>query len=267
MAITAKNLTQSLEASLRRLRTDYIDLYWLHAWDFTTPVEEVMRALDDAVRAGKILYVGISDAPAWLVAKANTMAALRGWTPFVGLQIQYSLVERGVERELLPMARDFDIGVTAWSPLGMGVLSGKYNQKAGGKTAPDRPDSGRLANPALADLELTSARNLEIAAQVQKIAGAIGRTPSQVALSWLRQKGVIPIVGTRKASQLKENLEYLAFDLTAEQVQQLDEVSHIELGFPYEFLESHARRPLFGDTFDSIDNHHRLAQKAGMRSV
>jgi aryl-alcohol dehydrogenase-like predicted oxidoreductase len=122
-----KNLVHSLDASLKRLKTDYIDLYWLHAWDFLTPVEEVMRALDDQVRAGKILYVGVSDTPAWIVAQANTLAALRGWTQFAGIQMEYSLIERDVERELLPMARTFGMAVTPWSPLGGGVLSGKYN--------------------------------------------------------------------------------------------------------------------------------------------
>src|SRR6188472_3405035 len=125
-----KNMTQSLEASLKRLNTDYIDLYWVHAWDPLTPIEEMMRALDDMVRAGKILYIGISDAPAWIVSQANTVANLRGWTEFTGLQIEYSLIERTPERELLPMASALDIGVTAWSPLGGGVLTGKYNNKS-----------------------------------------------------------------------------------------------------------------------------------------
>ena len=123
-----KNMIQSLEASLRRLNTDYIDLYWVHAWDPLTPIEEMMRALDDMVRAGKILYIGVSDAPAWIVSQANTLANLKGWTEFTGLQIEYSLIERTPERELLPMADTLNIGVTAWSPLGGGVLTGKYNK-------------------------------------------------------------------------------------------------------------------------------------------
>src|SRR5690349_7816930 len=121
-----KNLRASLETSLRRLRTDYLDLYWVHMWDRDTPIEETMRALDDAVQAGKVLYVGISDAPAWVVARANTLAEWRGWSPFIGLQVPYSLLQRDVERELLPMAESLGLGVTAWSPLGGGVLSGKY---------------------------------------------------------------------------------------------------------------------------------------------
>nr|HMQ54595.1 aldo/keto reductase [Anaerolineae bacterium] len=123
-----KNMVQALEASLKRLKTDYVDLYWVHAWDYTTPVEEVMRGLDDLVRSGKVLYIGISDTPAWIVSQANTMADLRGWSRFVGLQLRYSLIDRTVERELLPMARALDLGVTPWSVLGSGVLTGKYNQ-------------------------------------------------------------------------------------------------------------------------------------------
>src|ERR1700746_1097176 len=123
-----KNMVQAVEASLKRLQTDYVDLYWVHIWDQITPVEEVMRALDDLVRQGKVLYVGISDAPAWWIAQANTIATLRGWSPFIGLQIEYSLVERSVERELIPMAEALGIGVTAWSPLSGGLLSGKYHK-------------------------------------------------------------------------------------------------------------------------------------------
>src|SRR6516162_4107250 len=122
-----KNMMQSVEASLKRLQTDYIDLYWVHIWDQITPVEEVMRGLDDLVRQGKVLYVGISDAPAWWIAQANTLAMLRGWSPFVGLQIEYSLVERTVERELITMTQALGIGVTAWSPLSGGALTGKYH--------------------------------------------------------------------------------------------------------------------------------------------
>src|SRR5919197_2103328 len=128
-----KNMVQSLEASLQRLNTDYIDLYWVHAWDPMTPIEEMMRALDDMIRAGKILYAGISDAPAWIVSQANTLANLRGWNEFIAIQIEYSLIERTSERELLPMANALDLGVTAWSPLGGGVLTGKYEKKLSSK--------------------------------------------------------------------------------------------------------------------------------------
>src|ERR1700729_4104753 len=122
-----KNMVQAVEASLKRLKTDYVDLYWLHIWDQITPVEEVMRAFDDLVRQGKVLYIGVSDAPAWWIAQANTLAELRGWASFIGLQIEYSLIERTVERELIPMAKAFNLGMVAWSPLAGGLLSGKYH--------------------------------------------------------------------------------------------------------------------------------------------
>src|SRR5215470_1658010 len=122
-----KSMMQAIEASLKRLKTDYVDLYWLHIWDQITPVEEVMRAFDDLVRQGKVLYVGVSDAPAWWISQANTLAALRGWSPFIGLQIEYSLIERTVERELIPMAKALDLGLVAWSPLAGGALTGKYS--------------------------------------------------------------------------------------------------------------------------------------------
>jgi aryl-alcohol dehydrogenase-like predicted oxidoreductase len=180
-----KNMVQSLEASLKRLGTDYIDLYWLHAWDFTTPVDEVMRALDDLVRQGKVLHIGISDTPAWIVSQANTLAELRGWSRFAGLQIRYSLIDRTAEADLLPMARAFDMAVTPWSVLAAGVLTGKYN----GETP---PKEGR-AREGAAKVE----RNLKIAAAVTEMAGEIGCTPSQLAISWVRrQPGImIPLIG------------------------------------------------------------------------
>lgn len=238
-----KNMVQALEASLKRLKTDYIDLYWLHAWDYTTPVEEVMRALDDLVRAGKILYIGISDTPAWIVSQANTLADLRGWSRFVALQIRYSLIDRAAERELLPMARALDLAVTPWSVLGSGVLTGKYN-KAGSA-------EGRAK---LWDNLVE--RDLNIAQAVVDAAGEIGCTPSQAALSWARQQPgvIIPIIGARKLSQLEDNLGCLEVALTAEQLARLNEVSRIELGFPHEFIESE-RDALFGGTYDKIDNH------------
>lgn len=240
-----KNMVQSLEASLKRLKTDYIDLYWVHAWDFTTPVEEVMRGLDDLVRAGKILYVGISDAPAWVVSQANTLAELRGWSRFVGLQLQYSLIERNIERELLPLARTTDIAVTAWGALGAGVLSGKYNQNASAEGRATMWGS-------------ISEKNLLIAQTVTEIAAEIDRTPAQVALNWVRQQPgvIIPIIGAKKEAQVKDNLACLEFSLSTEHLVRLDEVSKIELGFPYDFLTSPGVRDLvFGGSFDRIDNH------------
>ncbi|MCX6641546.1 MAG: aldo/keto reductase [bacterium] len=245
-----KNLVQSLEASLKRLKVDYIDLYWVHIWDYLTPVEEVMRALDDQVRAGKILYVGISDTPAWIVSQANILAELRGWTPFVALQIEYSLIQRTVERELLPMARSLDLAVTSWGSIGAGVLTGKYNQPSNepARIKPDSP-SGRL-----------DPRNLAIAAEVVKLAKEIGREPSQVALNWVRQQPgvIIPIVGARSAKQLQQNLACLEFTLTTEQMERLNQVSHIDSGFPHDFWkQDYIKQIVYGGNWDKIDNHHR----------
>jgi aryl-alcohol dehydrogenase-like predicted oxidoreductase len=241
-----KNMVQSLEASLKRLNTDYIDLYWVHAWDFVTPVEEVMRALDDMVRAGKILYAGISDTPAWIVSRANMLAELRGWTPFVGLQIRYSLLDRAVERDLLPMARALDIAVTPWGALGTGILSGKYN-RAGG--------SGRVSTWGPID-----PKKLEIAEEAIKIAGEIGRTPSQVALSWVRQQPgtVIPIIGAKTLPQVQDNLACVDFKLSDDHLQHLSDVSKIELGFPHDFLAEDGIRDLvFAGTYAQIDQPRR----------
>lgn len=220
-----KNLMDSLHASLKRLRTDYIDLYWVHARDFLTPIEEVMRALDDVVRQGKVLYVGVSDTPAWEVSRANTLAELRGWSAFVGLQIRYSLLDRAVERELLPMAKALDLTVTPWDVLGSGILAGKYNANAA--------EAGRAKLRGF-----VTERALGIAGEVIKVAQALGRTPAQVALSWVRagQGVIVPLVGARTRAQLDDNLGCLEFELPAEAKARLDDVSKIELGFPHEFL-------------------------------
>lgn len=244
-----KNMMQSLEGSLKRLNTDYIDLFWLHAWDFMTPIEEVMRSLDDLVRQGKILYVGISDTPAWIVSQANTLAHFYGWAPFVALQIEYNLLQRTPERDLLPMAKAFDLAVTPWSPLGGGVLTGKYNKPS------SNGEQGRLASPEGGSI---SERSLAIAEVVTQVAEEIGHTPSQVALAWLRhQSGVIiPIVGARKLTQFQDNLACLDVSLSPEHLQRLNEVSQIELGFPHDFLQNDTIRDrLFGGTFSTIENH------------
>ena len=226
-----KSMMQAVEGSLKRLKTDYIDLYWMHIWDQITPVEEVMRGFDDLVRQGKILYAGVSDAPAWWIAQGNTLAELRGWTKFVGLQLEYSLVERTVERELLPMAKALGIGVTAWSPLAGGWLSGKYGS---GKDSGGRLDDEQLRNNALQVNERAKA----IAAEVTAIADKIGRSAAQVALAWLRNSTppVIPILGARKMIQLQENLASIEVTLNADQLARLDAVSKISMGFPHEFL-------------------------------
>lgn len=220
-----KNLMDSLHASLARLRTDYVDLYWVHARDFLTPIEEVMRALDDVVRQGKVLYVGVSDTPAWEVSRANTLAELRGWSAFVGLQIRYSLLDRAVERELLPMAKALDLTVTPWDTLGSGILAGKYN-----------------ANPAEAGRAkqrgFVNERALRIAGEVVAVARELGRSPAQVALNWVRagQGVIVPLVGARTQAQLEDNLGCLDFELPAALKARLDDASRIELGFPHEFL-------------------------------
>ncbi|NCQ69939.1 MAG: aldo/keto reductase [Microcystis aeruginosa L111-01] len=241
-----KNLFQAVEASLKRLGTDYIDLLWLHLWDSLTPIEEVMRAFDDLVRMGKVLYIGISDSPAWIVSQGNTLATLRGWTPFIGLQIEYSLKERTPERELLPMAKALNIGVTAWSPLGGGVLTGKYNQP--------NPVDGRLS---MTDQPFQIFdRDLKIAETVLEIAREIEKSPAQVALNWLRNRpnSVIPIIGARKLSQLQDNLACVDFNLTGEQLQRLDNISAISLGFPHELLASQfVRDILLGGVAAQLD--------------
>src|SRR5215831_6387185 len=187
-----KSMMQSVEASLKRLQTDYIDLYWVHIWDQLTPVAEVMRGLDDLVRQGKVLYVGISDAPAWWIAQANTLAQLRGWSAFVGLQIEYSLIERTVERELIPMAKAFNLGVTAWSPLSSGVLTGKYHGHGS-------PEGGRMTSDMVKDFMPEEQRTRRVVAAVKTVADQVGRSMAQVALAWLRFRPVpvIPIVGAR----------------------------------------------------------------------
>jgi aryl-alcohol dehydrogenase-like predicted oxidoreductase len=270
-----KNMMQSLEASLKRLNTDYIDLYWVHAWDPLTPIEETLRSLDDMVRAGKILYIGISDAPSWIVSKANTIANLRGWTEFAGIQIEYSLIERTSERELLPMANALDIGVTAWSPLGGGVLTGKYNKTnkaqqqqntylSSSNTPVTKEGNSRLEGQNELANRFLNDKNLLIAKEVTKIAKEIGHSAAQVALNWIRQQNtiapywenkIIPIIGARKESQIKDNLACLEFELNNEQMKVLNEVSKIEMGFPQDFLNSEMIKDIiYGGTYSIIHN-------------
>lgn len=238
-----KSLTRSLESSLKRLNTDYIDLLWVHGWDMITPVDEMMRALDDAVSQGKILHIGISNAPAWVVAQCNMLADWRGWTPFIGLQLEYNLIERSIERELLPMAQQLGLGIAAWSPLASGILSGKYSD-------PKAADQRRLDKQSFKQVD---ERGLAIAAEVGKVAKALGRTAPQVALNWLRAKpGVIPLIGVRTQAQFDDNLGCLDFRLDAEHVAQLDAVSAITLGYPHDFLKS-IRPVAHAGFFDALD--------------
>lgn len=246
-----KNMIQAVEASLKRLRTEYIDLLWVHAWDGMTPPEEVMRGLDDLVRAGKVFYVGISDTPAWRVSQMNTIADLRGWTPFVALQIEYSLIQRTVERDLIPMAQALDLAVTPWAALGGGMLTGKYSKSKDGVTA---DDSKRIK---VMDKRLSD-RNFAIAKVVREVADVRGVNPSQVAINWVRQQSaqMIPIIGARTELQVKDNIESLSFTLDESELRKLDEVSRVDLGFPHEFLSSEGiRKVIHGETFDKIETH------------
>jgi aryl-alcohol dehydrogenase-like predicted oxidoreductase len=223
-----KSLLRSLEGSLKRLNMDYVDVMWIHAWDPATPSDELMRALDDAVRQGKILHIGASNTPAWVVSQCNMLADMRGWTPFAGLQVEYSLVERGVEREILPMAKHLNLSVAAWSPLGSGLLSGKYANPSGNE--PKRLDSVAL--------KTIDGHNSAIAAAVGLLAAEIGRSSPQVALNWLRAKpGVIPLVGARTLAQFDDNFGCLNFELTSEQLERLDAISALPLGYPHDFLQ------------------------------
>jgi aryl-alcohol dehydrogenase-like predicted oxidoreductase len=251
-----KSMARSVEGSLKRLKTDYIDLLWVHSWDFMTPVEEVMRGLDDLLRQGKILYVGISNAPAWVVAQANTLAELRGWSPFVGLQIEYNLVERSAERDLIPMARALDIGVTAWTPLASGWLTGKYSSSNAPRISGAKEGRRRLDDPVASAFVQRNERNMAIVEEVINIATEIDCTPAQVALNWLRQQSVIPVVGARKVEQMRGNLDCLKSSLSEGQMQRLNDVSKIKLGYPHDFLASGmVRHHIYGGMFEQIDDH------------
>jgi aryl-alcohol dehydrogenase-like predicted oxidoreductase len=227
-----KNMIRSVEESLVRLKTDRIDLYWVHMPDGVTPIEEIVRGLDDLTRAGKILYAGLSDFPAWRVARAATICELRGSAPIVGLQIEYSLVERTPDRELLPMAQGLGLGTVAWSPLGGGLLTGKYREGATGRAT----EWKRLIHAE------SSAQKTAILDALGAIAKEVGANSGQVAIAWINAKGIIPILGPRTRAQLDDNLRAAAVKLTAEQVRRLDEVSAIALGFPHEMLAAEPNR-------------------------
>lgn len=219
-----KPMIQSLEASLRRLKTDRVDLLWAHAPDNATPIDEIMRAFDDVVRSGKALYVGLSSFPAWRVATGATLAAARGWAPLAAIQVEYSLVERAAERDLLPMAEAFGLGVLGYSPLGGGLLTGKYR----------RGESGRAQSSISQFLHREEDGNksstLDI---VEAVAQEANATAEAVALRWSMTKGVIPIVGPRTTEQLSTNLAAEQLHLTRAQIDRLDAVSAIELGYPH----------------------------------
>ena len=241
-----KNLVQTVERSLQRLKTSYLDLLWIHAWDGITPVEELMLTLDDLVRQGKVLYIGISNAPAWVVAQANTIASLRGWTPFAGIQVEYSLAERTPEREMLPMAKALGLGVTAWSPLAAGLLTGKYRQQDG-ESDPKRGDATTVPHH--------HERTLAIADLVVDVAEEVGCPPAQVALAWVRQQGAIPVLGGRNQTQIAGNIESLDVTLTPERLARLNEASASDHGYPTDYLaRDGVRGSVYGGMRDRIDD-------------
>ena len=227
-----KAMMVSVEGSLRRLKTDYLDLYWVHMADGVTPVEEIARGLDDLVRAGKILYAGLSDFPAWRASRAATLAELRGWAPIAGLQLEYSLVERTSDRELLPLAEGLGMGVALWSPLGGGFLTGKYR----------RGEEGRLQRLGRLVHGDTTEQKRQVLDTVVEVAHEIEAEPGQVAIAWLRYRAarsstaLIPILGANNLAQLESNLGALGLELTPAQAERLDRISAVPLGFPHEAI-------------------------------
>jgi len=237
-----KNMMRSVEESLRRLQTDFIDVLYLHIWDDLTPIDEVLRGLDDLVKQGKINYAAISDTPAWMVAKGNTLAELMGWSQFVALQVEYSLLQRTPERELIPMAKHFGMTVTPWAPLAGGALTGKYL----------RGDFGRIKEGS----NRLNGNSQRITKEVIAVAGKLGVEPAHVALKWTMQQllSVIPIVGATKISQLEQNLKTIDLVIPGEDMQRLDEISAIELGFPGKFFKEDAvRQNTYGGFYDKIE--------------
>ncbi|MFN5026152.1 MAG: aldo/keto reductase [Bacteroidota bacterium] len=237
-----KNMMRSVEQSLKRLNTDFIDLLYLHIWDNLTPIDEVMRALDDLVRQGKVNYVAISDTPAWIISRGQTLAELMGWSRFVALQVEYSLIQRTPERELIPMAKHYGLTVTPWAPLAGGALTGKYL----------KGDKGRLPE----NSKRLNERSVALTKTVMQIADEMGCNASHVALKWTMMQGFssIPIVGATKVSQLEDNLGTLSVELSSEQLRRLDEASKIELGFPGDFLnEEGVRLVTYGGFYDKIE--------------
>jgi aryl-alcohol dehydrogenase-like predicted oxidoreductase len=237
-----KNMMRSVEQSLKRLQTDFLDVLYLHIWDNITPIDEVLRGLDDLIRQGKVNYAAISDTPAWVVAKGNTLAELMGWSQFIALQIEYSLIQRTPERELIPMARHFGMTVTPWAPLGGGALTGKYLRGESGRV---KPESNRRDK----DSE-------RITREVMAVADELGVLPAHVALAWTTHQGFscIPVVGATKVDQLKENLKAVDFTLGFEHLERLQQVSKISLGFPGDFFnEENVKLNSFGGFYNKVE--------------
>ncbi len=240
-----KSMMDAVEHSLRRLRTDYIDLYWMHFWDRHTPIEETVRGLDDLVASGKVRYIGFSDTPAWKCAQAQMIAQFRGWSPLIALQIEYSLVERTPESDLIPMAIEMGMGVTPWSPLKGGLLTGKY-------THSDQKSEGTREEWVVNRLEQKGVR--ETIDEVVTIAGEIGRTPAEVALAWCRQRDGVDstIIGARTLGQLEKNLASMEVVLEDSHVTRLDAASAYDLPFPQSFLSRIAPSIQNGTTVDGV---------------
>jgi aryl-alcohol dehydrogenase-like predicted oxidoreductase len=238
-----KSLIEACENSLRRLQTGYIDLYWMHFWDPFTPIEETMRALDDLVTAGKVRYIGFSDTPGWKIAQAQTTAVLRGWTPLIALQLEYSLLERTIEGELIPAALEFGLGVTPWGPLRSGVLSGKYTRESAKTAVPGR---GVRVSRSFTE---QSFQVLDVLAAVARDAGT---TIARAALAWVTTRPGIAstIIGARTMEQLEDNLGALEVKLTTEQIRALNEASLPKLNFPHDFLQGVKSFAYNGSTID-----------------
>ncbi|MEH2421749.1 MAG: aldo/keto reductase [Nostoc sp.] len=240
-----KNIYRAIEGSLRRLRTDYVDLYWMHAWDLVTPVEEVLQSFGDLVHAGKIRYFGFSDVPAWYTAKAAALATAHSIPAPIALQLEYSLTERSIEREHLPAARDCGLGICPWSPLAGGFLAGKYQREGEGATG-----QGRLSGSNPFGNQKFTDRNWRVLDTLRTVAAQVERPLAQVALAWVSaQSGITsPILGASKLEQLHDNLDSLDIRLTPEQFQMLNESSALDPAFPYGIFTSEVNRSLFGGT-------------------
>jgi aryl-alcohol dehydrogenase-like predicted oxidoreductase len=240
-------MVASVEASLKRLKTDRIDLYWAHVDDSITPMEEIMRGFDDLVRAGKILYAGLSNFPAWRVARAATIAELRGTVPIAAIQVEHSLVQRAAEQELIAAARALGLGAVAYSPMGGGVLTGKYRNH-NGEAGRNEAWGGAGFQP-----ENTAQRSAIIDAVIA-VAAEAGVTPGEVAIGWVAARGTLPIIGPRTQKQLESNLAAARLALTDEQLARLDQVSAIPRGYPWTVLDEPRIKDLItGGKFDRID--------------
>jgi aryl-alcohol dehydrogenase-like predicted oxidoreductase len=233
-----KNMVGSVETSLHRMRTDYIDLLYLHIWDGTTPVEEILRAMDDLVRAGKVLYMGISSTPAWQIARMQAVADIRGWSALIALQVEYNLIERTTERDLIPMANEMGLGVVPFSPLSSGLLSGKYSREDFLRKSGSTPGNSGTRKNTLEYLGKFTERNMNIVDEVKQVASEVQKSPAQVALAWLLSKSTVTsvLLGASKLEQLENNFDSLNTHLSPDQIERLDDMSRIAMGFPHEHL-------------------------------